>query len=146
MKIKDYSKEDLETMSYNDIANMIIEEEGKKTTADLFKQIVELLEMPKKAFENKIGGFYTSMTKDKRFLLLEDGSWDLKTNHKVGDLISQEEDDDIEEASDYDDEPIEEEDEEDSTSYLDEQESDDDGSDEYKNLVIVDEEDLEQEE
>lgn len=144
MKLKDMKKEDLEIMSYNDIAHMLIKEEGKKSTADLFKEIVELLEMPKKAFENKIGAFYTSLTKDQRFLTLEDGSWDLKENHKVADLISQDDDEEIEEQEDYDDEPVEDEDDT-NISYLDEQESDD-ATEEYKNLVIVDEEDLEQEE
>ena len=83
MKVDKMKKEDLELMSYNDIANLILEEDTKKTTAELFKKICDLLGLGQKTYENKIGSFYTSLTKDKRFLLLEDGLWDLKKNHSV---------------------------------------------------------------
>ena len=83
MKVDKMKKEDLELMSYNDIANLILEENTKKTTAELFKKICDLLDLGEKTYENKIGAFYTSLTKDKRFLLLDDGLWDLKKNHSV---------------------------------------------------------------
>ena len=143
MSIKKMTKEELETMSYNDIANMLLTEEKAQTTLDLFKQIVELLHLPTKTLETKIGDFYTSLTTDQRFILLENGKWDLKINHKVADLIQADDiDDDEVEESDYDDEVIEEEEE----MFEDQDETGDDVSDEYKNLVIIDEEDLNQEE
>ncbi len=138
MKLKDMKKEYLETLSYNDIANIIVEEQGKQTTLDLFKQIIALLEMPSSAIENKIGDFYTSLTTDKRFTLLEDGKWDLKTNHPASKIIV-EDDEDIEEPSDDD---YQEEYEENETIYDDQEDMADDVTEEYKNLVIVDEEDL----
>lgn len=142
MSIKKLTKEELETMSYNDIAYMLLKEEKKQTTADLFQKIVDLLGLPKKTFENKIGDFYTSLTTDQRFIMLEDGNWDLRVNHKVADLINTDDLEDYDEVeSDYDDEPETEDEEED---YDDTDE--DDTSDEYKNLVIIDEEELGQEE
>ena len=142
MSIKKITKEELETMSYNDIAYMLLKEEKEQTTADLFQKIVDLLGLPKKTFENKIGDFYTSLTTDQRFIMLEDGNWDLRVNHKVADLINTDDLEDYDDLeSDYDDEPETDEEEE---NYDDTDEED--TSDEYKNLVIIDEEELGQEE
>ena len=93
--------------------------------------------MPQSAFESKIGDFYTSLTTDKRFILLDDGSWDLRSNHKASNIII-EDDEDVEEPEDvYDD--YEEEKEED--LYSDDSEEPEE-VEEYKNLVVIDEEDL----
>lgn len=144
MNLKKITKEELETMSYNDIANLILKENKEQSTADLFKEVCKLLNMTKKEYENKIGGFYTSLTIDKRFILLDSGNWDLKENHSVKDLkinaiLDDLEDIDAESFNEDDDEETEDEDQ----SY-DENPDDDieDISEEYKNLVIVDEEDL----
>ncbi len=139
MKLQDMKKEDLEVLSYNDIANIIITEEGTMPTLTLFTKIVDLLELPKSTIENKIGDFYTSLTTDQRFTLLEDGSWDLKINHPTSKIIIEDEED-IEEKEDeeYQDEFEEKDDMYDDTEDID----DDDTTEEYKNLVIVDEEDI----
>ena len=141
--LKKLKKEDLELMSYNDIAHLLLKDNPKKSTLDLFKQIVEMLELPQSTLENKIGEFYTALTNDKRFILLEDGNWDLRQNHKAQNLSAEEDLEDFdEEIEDYDDE-IEEKDD---NQFSDETEDDiSDITEEYKNLVIVDEEDLEQE-
>ena len=139
---KKLSKSELELMSYNDIAYMLLSEKPKKTTLDLFNKIGEMLELSKKAIENKIGEFYTALTNDKRFILLDDGKWDLQENHKAK-TVSDEDIEDDEEVEEYEEEEIEIEDD----MFVNEN-SDDDVSDiteEYKNLVIVDEEDLEDE-
>ncbi len=141
MNIKKMSKEELETLSYNDIAYLILKEEKEQSTLDLFKQVVETLGLPEKTIENKIGDFYTSLTTDKRFILLENGNWDLRTNHKSTNIIIEDDDEEYEEETedeDYDDE-IEEDEFDD--GYNDDLEEDS-TVDEYKNLVIVDEEDL----
>lgn len=140
---KKLTKEDLELMSYNDIANILLKENPKQSTLDIFKQIVELLELPKSTLESKIGEFYTALTSDKRFILLEDGAWDLRQNHKLSNITVEEDLDDYEEdLEEYDDiEP--EKDLEDTYQ----EETDDDIADvteEYKNLVIVDEDSLEE--
>lgn len=145
MKVDKMKKEDLELMSYNDIANLILEEDTKKTTAELFKKICDLLGLGQKTYENKIGSFYTSLTKDKRFLLLEDGLWDLKKNHSVKVLKIDEVLEDMEELEEIEpDETDEYDDEEEKDIIYDENSEDDidDELDDYKNLVIVDEEDL----
>ena len=109
---------------------------------ELFSKIVEMLELPKKTVENKIGEFYTALTNDKRFILLEDGLWDLQQNHKLKNNVSEEDVEDFEEETeDYDDEDVLEKEDE----MFDSDDQDDDISDiteEYKNLVIVDEEEL----
>ena len=145
MAKKKLVKEELETMSYNDIAHILLKEKRKQTTLELFTKIVEMLELPKKVLELKIGEFYTSLTNDKRFIMLDGGLWDLKENHKTENLTVEQdlEEYDADEIDDYDDN-IESDEIEDDYSDGD---SDDDSSDtmeEYKNLVIVDEEDLEQ--
>ena len=142
---KKLNKEELEQMSYNDITNILLKENPKSTTIDLFTKIVELLDLPKTTLESKIGEFYTALTNDKRFILLDDGTWDLKSNHKTPNFAIEEDledfDDEIEEE--YDD--ISDEAEETEDIYNDDSEEDQaDVTEEYKNLVIVDEEDLEQ--
>ena len=139
---KKLKKEELELMSYNDIAHILLKEKPKQNSMELFSKIVEMLELPKKTVENKIGEFYTALTNDKRFILLEDGLWDLQQNHKVKNNVSEEDVEDFEEETeDYDDEDVLEKEDE----MFDSDDQDDDISDiteEYKNLVIVDEEEL----
>ena len=144
MKVNKLSKEELEVMSYNDIADLLLNEESNLNTAVLFKKIVDLLELSSSTYESKNGDFYTSMSNDKRFILLEDGTWDLRKNHKSNVLLDEDFDLYDDEDSDdlYDDYESYEEDD------VFDEETDDDISDiteDYKNLVIVDEEDLDNE-
>ena len=99
MSIKNMTKEDLELLSNKDITNLLLEEKGKQTTPDLFKKIIKLLELPESTFDQKIGDYYTSLTTDKRFILLEDGTWDLRSRHTSDKIIKvdEDEDEDIEE-------------------------------------------------
>ena len=46
-------------------------------------------------FEDKIGDYYTSLTTDKRFLLV-DGLWDLRSRHTSDKVLSSVEDDEEE--------------------------------------------------
>ena len=74
MSLKKLKKEDLELLSNKDITNLLLEEKGAQNTADLFKEIIKLLELPSSVFDQKIGDYYTSLTTDKRFILLENGT------------------------------------------------------------------------
>ena len=141
--MKNLTKENLELMSYTDITNILLEEGKQQSTAELFKRIVELLEMPKSAYENKIGDYYTSLTTDKRFILLPDGNWDLKVNHPTN-LYVLDEDDETEEFETEELDELELEDAEITEKIYEEDPEDDNGdpTEEYKNLVIIDEEDL----
>ena len=145
MAKKKLIKEELELMSYNDIAHILLKEENKQSTLDIFTKIVELLELPKSTIENKIGEFYTALTNDKRFTMLEDGKWDLKVNHKTKNLTIDEDIEDYEEDEEEIDEyESDEEEDENEVYYSEENEDDDDSVDEYKNLVIMDEDELEE--
>ena len=144
MGIKNMTKEDLELLSNKDITNLLLEEKGKQTTPDLFKKIIKLLELPDSTFDQKIGDYYTSLTTDKRFILLEDGTWDLRNRHTSDKIIK------VDEDEDEDIEEIEEEvDEEEETDDFDSIDSDDDdidsGDDDLKDLVVLDEDEIEAE-
>ena len=148
MSLKSLKKEDLELLSNKDIAYMIMEEAKRKmNTADLFKKIIKLLGLPESTFEDKIADFYTSLSTDKRFILLENGKWDLRINHTSDKLlkISDVEDDEEEEDEEIEKEE-EEEIEEDNYDDNDDEEYDDDANEELKDLVIIDEDELELEE
>lgn len=147
MSIEKLKKEELELLSHKDITNMLLEEKGAMNTADLFKKITELLELPESTFEKKIGDYYTTLTTDKRFLLLEDGKWDLRTRHtsdKVVTAPDQDEEDDEEELEAKEDDIEEETDNYDST--VSDEDDFDDNDDDLKDLVVLDEEELELEE
>ena len=140
---KSESTERIEILA-DEIEAHLKDEVVTKSTADLFSKICDVLELSKSTFENKIGDFYTALTTDKRFLLLEDGNWDLKSNHSVKKLnlddAYDEEDEEIEEPN----EDVEEDfDDTEKDIYDDVTEDDDDITDEYKDLVIVDEDELE---
>ena len=145
-KVEEMSKEELELLSYKDITNLILAEKGAMNTADLFKMIVKLLELPKSAFEKKIGDYYTMLSTDKRFILLDDGNWDLRTNHTSDKVIKAKEVEDEEEEEEEQTEETEEEEETDNFDVQNDDDDFDDEDDDLKDLVIVDEEDLELEE
>ncbi len=108
MKLNNISKEELEQMSYTDITYQLLKENKKPmTTPDIFKNICNLLGYSDEDYQTKIGDYYTSLTIDKRFILLDSGKWDVRDHHSV-DLVVDEEDDDIEEEIEEDEE-IEEE-------------------------------------
>ena len=143
MSIKDMKKEEIELLSNKDITNLLLEEKGCQNTAELFTQIIELLDLPKSTFDNKIGDYFTSLTTDKRFLMLEDGTWDLRSRHNASKVIKviEEEDDELEDVSNEEDIP--EEDEFDIDSVTDDDDTFDDNDDDLKDLVILDEDELE---
>lgn len=143
MSIKNMTKEDLELLSNKDITNLLLEEKGRQTTPDLFKRIISLLELPESTFDKKIGDYYTLLTTDKRFILLEDGTWDLRSRHSSDKLLKVDEEDDDEEI-----EEVEEEQEEESEDYdsIENDEDDiDDSDDDLKDLVVLDEDEMEEE-
>ena len=150
MSLKTMKKDELELMSNKDIAYLILEESKRKlNTADLFKKIIKLLELPESTFEKKIADFYTALSTDKRFILLDNGKWDLRSNHTSDKVIKVSDEDDEEESDEEneDEEEIEEEDiEEDSFDDTDESDYDDETNEELKDLVVIDEDELELEE
>ena len=147
MSIKDMKKEDLELLSYKDITNLLLEEKAQQNTADLFKKIVEVLELPSSEFESKIGDYYMMLTTDKRFILLEDGNWDLRTRHtsdKIVKIVDEDEELETEESLLKGKDEMEEDDGESDYDIDSDNDDDDFDEDDLKDLVILDEEELEQ--
>ena len=146
MKLKEMTKEELEVLSYTDLTEMILKENQKAmNTPSIFKKICELLELGEDEYTNQIGEYYTSLTTDKRFILLDSAEWDLKDKHKVEiDLaIADEEEEDFEEESEDEDleEEIMDEVEDESIEITDDEI---DLDDDMEDLTIVDDEDLEE--
>lgn len=146
MKLKNMSKEEIEAMSYTDITYMLLKENKKPmNTAELFKKICELLELTEEEYSEKIGDFYTSLTIDKRFHMLETGEWDLMEKHKVELQIDDDEEIETEEDEEETEEEIEEETEEENIDSLDSLDDElDDVDDDTLDLSIVTEEELEE--
>ena len=149
MKFDKLTKEDAELLSYKDLTSVILENKGKKNTLELLTLIVEKLGLSSSHLDEKIADYYTMLNNDKKFVLLDDGNWDLSEKY-TSDLkkknIDEEEEFDEEELKE--DEEIEEaEDEIDSkTNYDDayqDEDFDDDAIDELDGLVVVDEDEME---
>lgn len=146
MKLKEMTKEELESLSYTDLTEMIIKENKKPmNTLKIFNKICDLLELDSEEHSDKIGDFYTSLTTDKRFILLDTAEWDLKDKHKVEIVLDEEDEDEevfeeeeieeTEESGETDDESIE----------ITDDEVDLDDSDDLEDLSIVSDEEIEEE-
>ncbi len=145
MKINDMTKEELEALSYDDIAYLILQESGNKTKiTDLFQKICDLLGLSQNEYEAKIADFFQMLSTDQRFVMLEKGFWDLKSRHQTKIILDDSDDeedleeenmDDEEDMADSDDEEI----------FYDDEENDDDTDDDLKDLVIVSEDDADEE-
>lgn len=141
MGLKQMKKEELELLNNKDLTYLILEERKRTlNTADLFKKIIKLLDLPESTFEKKIGDYYTALSTDKRFILLDNGTWDLRNRHssdKVLKVVEDEEEEEIEEVEE------EEEIEEDNYDDQDDEEYDEETNEELKDLVVIDEDELE---
>lgn len=144
MELKKMSKQEIELMSFTDLTYMLIKENKKSmNTAQLFKKICELLELSDEEYSEKIGDYYTSLTIDKRFYMLENAEWDLSENHKV-ELELDEEELEIEESEEEDENEDIEEDIEENIDSLDDDL--DDVDDDTLDLSIVTDDELEEDE
>lgn len=136
MKLKDYKKDELELMGYDDIAIIVLQESGKKMKiTDIFKKICDALEMSESEYENRIGDFFELLSTNKNFIMLENGFWDLKSKHNSKVVIDEEEEDlnDSTEEEEEIEEPTEEEED-----IFYETDDDDEVEDDLNDLVIID--------
>ena len=140
--IDKYTKEELDLLSYKDITNIILEETPNLNTAELFSKISSLLGLSKKEYENKIGDYYTSLATDKRFIMLDDSTWDLSKRHKSKKInVEEDDDDEFDEIDDIIEDNIEKD-----KSFDDiDEDNYDDADDDLKDLVIIDEDGIENE-
>ena len=142
--MKELNKKNLENLSYKDITYLLLErEKSGKNTLDLFKEIINMLELPESTIDTQIADYYTSLSTDKRFVMV-DGLWDLRNRHTSDKFLSKVEEDEEEDMIDEIDE-VETDDDED-TNYEedidDETTFDDDDDDGLSDLVVLDEDDM----
>lgn len=143
MKLNKMKKEELETLSYTDLTEMILKEEKKSlNTPSIFKKICTLLELTDDEYASQIGDFYTSLTTDKRFVLLDNACWDLRDRHKIDINLSEEneEDDDTDEEDDENVETV-------SSEHIDSMEDEEgiEQDDDLEDLTILNEDEMEDE-
>ena len=143
MSIRKKDLLELELMSYTDIAYEIIKEDNKKyNTPKLFKEVCKLLQLSEEEMMEKIGDFFTALTTDGRFILINSTNWDLKENHVVKVVVD---DGDEEEVEASEEDVIDEDDQDLEDDYSDEAVDDSaDDEEDMKDLTIVDEEDIEE--
>ena len=145
MKKLTLTEEQLESMSYGDVAQFILENNTKPVSLqDLFKEVIRLMGLPESDFEAHIFDFFTLLSNDKNFIMLDKGMWDLTVRHQNKISISKDtESDDEEEVEENLNEEIEEDDSE--VNYDDSSLDDDQVEDEFKDLVIINDDELDQE-
>ena len=84
MTLKELSKTELEAMSYDDIAQMVLTESNKQMKInELFKQVCDLVGLSENEFVEKLPAFFEVLSTDQRFIMLENGLWDLKKKHAI---------------------------------------------------------------
>lgn len=142
MELKKMTKEELEALSYTDLALLIVKNDKKTmNTPTIFKKICELLNLSDAEYEARIGDFYTSLTTDKRFILLDDATWDLREKHSVKisfDEDEEDEDEEIDMTEDEEETEEEETEEDDMETAIDDEDIPDD-DDDMDDLSIVEE-------
>lgn len=144
MSLSKMNKEELELLSYTDIAKLYLEE-NKKTlnTASLFKEVCNLLSLSESEYSEKITDFFQSLTTSKDFILLQSGEWDLKSKHSVKVAMDELYEETNDEEDEYDTEP-EDMTEEDEFNSIDDEE--DYADDDLSDLTILNEDELDSEE
>lgn len=138
MKIKNMTREELEMMSYAEIASLILTENKKKMKiAEVFKKICDLLGLSDSEYENGISEFFEIVSTNKLFTVLPGGFCDLKVRHKTKVVLDDEEEDQV--IDEENDSELEE--EKDDEIFYDENSEDDDvcDDDELQDFVIIDE-------
>ena len=145
MSIRKKDLLELELMSYTDIAYEIIKEDKKKyNTPKLFKEVCKLLQLSEEEMMEKIGDFFTALTTDGRFILINSTNWDLKENHVVKVVVDDGDEEEVE-VTDEEDELADEDNQDIEDDYSDESVDDSaDDEEDMKDLTIVDEEDIEE--
>ena len=145
MKLNQIPINELELLPYTTIAKIYLEEnKTTKNTADLFREVCNLLQLSDDEYVDSIADFFESLTTSKEFILLEDGTWDLKSNHKVKVVIEDIEEETDEEEIEEELDDLEGQMEEDIDVIDDDGFIDDDSDDDLADLTIMDEDELEE--
>ena len=114
MKIKDLKKDDLDVITYDDLAYLILLESKKKMKInELFEKVCDIKGLGKDVYEAKIVDFFELLSTDKKFIMIEKGLWDLRERHSdkikietdneeddiISDVIEKADDEETEEPS-----------------------------------------------
>ena len=145
MKLKDLSSEELESMSYSQLAEMVLSEKGSAMKiVDVFKKICKVLKLSDEEFENKIADFFELLSTDKNFIVLDKGKCDLRKKHDFKVVIEEDEEENIDSTL-ANEEEIETEEVEEDIFYDNSSDEDDptDSDDDLNDFIVVDEEDEE---
>lgn len=147
MNLEKLKKEELELLSFTDLTEMILKDSKKSmNTPTIFKKICSILGLSDEEYQAKIGDYYTSLTTDKRFLLLDNAEWDLKDRHKIEIVIDEDEDEEEESLETMEEENIDEdtmEEENIDEDILDDESLDDE--DDLEDLSIISDEETDEE-
>lgn len=148
MKLKNMKLEELELLSYSDLTYRILKEEKQTmNTPTIFHKICDLLGYSEADFSEKIGDYYTYLNNDKRFVMLDNGEWDVRDNHSIELSLDEEDDEemvsDSEEIEEDIDEMEEDLEEENIDTAIDDDDLDDD-EDDLDDLAVLDEEELDE--
>lgn len=143
--MKNIDKKNIASMPYDDIAyEILMKENCKMQLHTLFTKVGEMANLDPSKYEDKIVDFFELLSTDKRFIMLENGYWDLSDRHSH--KIKIDEDDNSildEDSNDEEVDEINEEENNDNENYYDENEIEDDDTDEdLKELVILDEDEI----
>ena len=141
--MKSIKSEDLVNLSYKDITYLLLEDNKTgMNTLDLFQKIVELLGLPKSTVDTNIADYYTSLTTDKRFLLV-DGLWDLRNRHTSDKVLVNIDDDELDEDEELEEDELEDEMEEESyEDTIDDDTTYDENDNGLGDLVVLDEDEI----
>ena len=143
MKLSEIPKDELELMGYDEIAALILQENGKKMKLqDILKKICQILELPEGSSEALLMEVFELLSINKKFIMLKNGYWDLQSRHKLNLVIEDDEEEEslIAEEEDLDDIIEDEESDEEDIFYDGDDETDDVVDDELSDFMVVDSE------
>jgi DNA-directed RNA polymerase subunit delta len=145
MKISEIPRDELELMSYDDIAALILQENGKKMKLqDILKKICQILELPDGSAEALLMEVFEQLSINKKFIMLKNGYWDLQSRHKLNIVIEDDEEETLVSEEDDMDDIIDEENEDEEDIFYDgDDETDDVVDDELSDFMVVDSEEEE---
>jgi DNA-directed RNA polymerase subunit delta len=146
MKLKDMTYEEIELLSYTDLTYLLLKENKQPmNTPTIFRKICDLLKYDEEYYVEAIGDYYTSLTIDKRFVLLENNEWDIRDHHSIAITLDEEDDDDFISDDDEDEEEVIAETTEEFDDSLEDEDEIDEDEDEIglEGLTVLPEDELE---
>ncbi len=141
MELKSLTQDELESMGYDEIAYLILLESGKKQTLlNLFQKVCKLLKTDFESHAENVPEFFELLSTNKKFIMLDNGFWDLQINHKTNIVIEHEDEDHV----DIEEEAIEHEEEHDNDIFYEGEATDDTTEDDLADFALINEDDEEE--